>query len=217
MTFYQALPMQITLAEIKAKEPCARGWGMVTSCRDHESSLDPFPMAALLDTNDIFDFLWASWCRPEFADEWRRLAVMVAALAVDTLRPFTWERQILVDSLDVAFSWGSGYKRTPDILRLRDRITGLATSGRPCSGFHTNRALAAIASGCLMDSVLAPQYLDAPAIMSVAIRAIKVASLVNGRLDDQKWCENCAKIESMCRKFAMQGTTSRPLFKDSRP
>jgi len=63
-------PIMITLAQIKAKNPCSEGWEEVKAANTDA----PFPVSSILESNDLDDTLWTLRCLPEYDNLWRKFA-----------------------------------------------------------------------------------------------------------------------------------------------
>ena len=70
----------ITLRSIKSHNPCKSGWKAVKKPRGGKlADMDaPFPLADVLDSNDLSDTLWCLQCLPEHDALWRKYAVWCA-------------------------------------------------------------------------------------------------------------------------------------------
>jgi len=67
----------ISLAEIRAESPCADGWRKVLAAKGPDMEAQ-FPLADIIETNDLDDALWAMQCLPEYNNLWRKYAVWCA-------------------------------------------------------------------------------------------------------------------------------------------
>ena len=97
-------PIQITLNQIKAHSPCESGWKKLLAAQGKTKADDvPFPMANILDSNGLNDFLWAIRCLPEHNNLWRKYAVWWARQVEHLMKD---ERSL--NALDVAWRHSDG-------------------------------------------------------------------------------------------------------------
>jgi len=92
----------ISLAEIRAESPCADGWRKVLAAKGPDMEAR-FPLADIIETNDLDDALWAMRCLPEHNNLWRKYAVWCAR-QVEHLMPD--DRSVA--ALDVAWRHSDG-------------------------------------------------------------------------------------------------------------
>jgi len=92
----------ISLAEIRAKSPCADGWRKVLEAKGPDMEAQ-FPLADIIETNDFDDALWAMRCRPEYSNLWRKYAVWCARQVEHLM---TDDRSVA--ALDVAWHHSDG-------------------------------------------------------------------------------------------------------------
>lgn len=69
--------IQITLQQIKDCDPCESGWLKILAAQGPDMD-KPFPLLAALDSNGLYDTLWAFRCLPEHANLWRKYSVWCA-------------------------------------------------------------------------------------------------------------------------------------------
>ena len=67
----------VSLNEIRTQSPCAGGWRKVLAAKGPDMEAQ-FPLADIIETNDLDDALWALRCRPEYNNLWRKYAVWCA-------------------------------------------------------------------------------------------------------------------------------------------
>jgi len=67
----------ISLNQIRAQSPCESGWKKVLASKGGTSAdMDAqFPLADILESNDLDDTLWCLRCLPEHDNLWRKYAV----------------------------------------------------------------------------------------------------------------------------------------------
>ena len=92
----------ISLAEIRAKSPCAVGWRKVLAAKGPDMEA-LFPLTDLIETNDFDDASWAMRCRPEYNNLWRKYAVWCARQVEHLM---TDDRSVA--ALDVAWRHSDG-------------------------------------------------------------------------------------------------------------
>lgn len=98
-------PITITLWQIEAHTPCRDGWYTVLAAKHlHGGDYNkPFPLSATLDTNGLYDTVWAMRCLPEHDSLWRKYAVWCARQVQHLMRD-----QRSIDALDVAWLYAHG-------------------------------------------------------------------------------------------------------------
>ena len=72
-------PITITLDDIRKHRPCSPGWTkLLTHLGKTKADDKPFPLATVLESNNLDDALWCCRCLPEYDREWRLFAVWCA-------------------------------------------------------------------------------------------------------------------------------------------
>ena len=67
----------VSLKEIRAQSPCFGGWRKVLAAKGPDMEAQ-FPLADIIETNNLDNALWALRCRPEYNNLWRKYAVWCA-------------------------------------------------------------------------------------------------------------------------------------------
>ena len=95
----------VSLTEIRTQSPCIDGWRKVLAAKGgKDADMDAqFPLADIIETNDLDDALWALRCRPEYNNLWRKYAVWCARQVEHLM---TDERSVAV--LNVAWRHSDG-------------------------------------------------------------------------------------------------------------
>ena len=98
-------PVMITLRQIRAAHPCEEGWKKVLAANGGtKADLDSeFELASIIDSNDLYDCLWALQCKPEYKHIYRKFAVVCA----DEVSALMTDERSLV-ALNVAWSHSCG-------------------------------------------------------------------------------------------------------------
>jgi len=92
----------ISLTEIRAKSPCTDGWRKVLAAKGPDMEAR-FPLADIIETNDLDDALWAMQCLPEYNNLLRKYAVWCARQVEHLM---TDDRSVA--ALDVAWRHSDG-------------------------------------------------------------------------------------------------------------
>jgi hypothetical protein len=92
----------VSLKEIRAQSPCVDGWRKVLAAKGPDMEAQ-FPLADIIETNDLDDALWTLRCRPEYNNLWRKYAVWCAR-QVEHLMPDDRSK----NALDVAWRHSDG-------------------------------------------------------------------------------------------------------------
>lgn len=98
-------PVMITLRQIRAAHPCEEVWKKVLAANGGtKADLDSeFELASIIDSNDLYDCLWALQCKPEYQHICRKFAVVCA----DEVSALMTDERSLV-ALNVAWSHSCG-------------------------------------------------------------------------------------------------------------
>lgn len=104
----------ITLQKIRDASPCESGWAKVLKAHKHLGMDTEFPLASVLDSNDLDDTLWCLGCLPEHDNLWRKFAVWCARQVQHLMKD---ERSIA--ALDVAWRHSNG-EATDEELRAAE-------------------------------------------------------------------------------------------------
>jgi hypothetical protein len=73
------MSIEITLNQIRERDPCRDGWGRLLRAKGETSADDePFPLSDVLDSNGLGDCLWCLRCLPEHDRLWRKYNVWCA-------------------------------------------------------------------------------------------------------------------------------------------
>ena len=98
-------PVMITLRQILAAHPSEKVWKKVLAANGGtKADLDSeFELASIIDSNDLYDCLWALQCKPEYQHICRKFAVVCA----DEVSALMTDERSLV-ALNVAWSHSCG-------------------------------------------------------------------------------------------------------------
>ena len=107
----------ITLQKIKNAGPCADGWVKVLKSKGGKNAdMDAeFPLADVLEINDLADTLWCLRCLPEHSNLWRKYAVWCARQVQHLMTD-----QRSVNALDVAWRHSNGAVTDDELNAARD-------------------------------------------------------------------------------------------------
>jgi hypothetical protein len=115
----------ISLKQIKDRNPCKDGWKkLLASKGGDKADMDTqFPVADILESNDLNDTLWALRCLPEHNNLWRKYAVCCARQVQHLM---TDQRSL--DALDVAWQHSEGKATDSELAAARDAAWSAAWS-----------------------------------------------------------------------------------------
>ena len=104
----------VSLTEIRTQSPCIDGWRKVLAAKGTDINAQ-FPLADIIETNDLDDALWTLRCRPEYNNLWRKYAVWCAR-QVEHLMPDDRSK----NALDVAWRHSDGLATDEELAAARD-------------------------------------------------------------------------------------------------
>lgn len=115
-------PITITLNAIRKHHPCSAGWTkLLAHLGKTQADDEPFPLATVLESNNLDDALWCCLCLPEYDREWRLLAVWCARQV----------QHLMIDprsitALDVAERFANGQATADELAVARDATGDVA-------------------------------------------------------------------------------------------
>ena len=115
----------VSLTEIRTQSPCIDGWRKVLAAKGgKDADMDAqFPLADIIETNDLDDALWALRCRPEYNNLWRKYAVWCARQVEHLM---TNDRS--KNALDVAWRHSEGSATDEELVTAWDAAASAAWS-----------------------------------------------------------------------------------------
>ena len=129
-----AKPIMITLNRIRAYDPCNSGWSKLLAAKGKTKADDEeFPLADILETNDLDDCLWALRCTPKDTHHlWRKFAVW-SARQVEHLM----EDERSKAALNVAWQHSNGEATDDELAAAWDaaRAAAMAAARHAAAGY----------------------------------------------------------------------------------
>ena len=107
----------ISLNQIRDQSPCETGWKKLLQAKGgKKSDMDAqFPLAEVIETNNLDDTLWCLRCRPEYSNLWRKYAVWCARQVQHLMAD-----QRSLDVLDVAWRHSEGQASDSELAAAGD-------------------------------------------------------------------------------------------------
>jgi len=128
----------ISLNQIRAQFPCESGWKKVLASKGGTSAdMDAqFPLADILESNDLDDTLWCLRCLPEYNSLRRKFAVWRARQVKHFM---TYERSR--NALDVAWRHSDGLATDEELAAAWDAAWAAARDAALAAALAAARAL----------------------------------------------------------------------------
>jgi len=130
----------VSLTEIRTQSPCIDGWRKVLAAKGPDIKAQ-FPLADIIETNDLDDALWTLRCRPEYSNLWRKYAVWCARQVEHLM---TDERS--KSALEVAWRYSEGSATDEELGAARDAAWDAAWGAAGAASSDAARAASSSAA-----------------------------------------------------------------------